>query len=137
MVKRFAVDPANPALAWQEAEDYVWFVGCEEWGALRFSRLINGEIPAQQLTLSGSVCCYLSEKTEPHGGLTIQWIVSWRENGRNKTRCFGRRRYGSITEAAHQANLFTAKKRAERTSSVLNLPNFTFDLSDLHAHFQD
>ena len=134
-------DPLSFKAAEKMAQDWRERIGSLEWGKLRFSLYLNDRITSAQLKMvHRGVRC---RKSKARGdSVHTQWIVQWKEFDahlglrRAKCKIFSIREFGTLGIAAHEASLFMAKTRARLMASELHLPNFTFDLSEIHAHMQ-
>ena len=131
-------DPISVKAAEKMALDWRERIGNLEWGKLRFSLYLNDRITSAQLKMvhRGVKC----RKVKARGSdIYSHWIVEWAEfdgkveRRRNYCKTFSVSQYGLLSFAAHEASLFAAKTRARLMASELHLPNFTFDLSEIHA----
>ncbi|WP_318491838.1 hypothetical protein [Photobacterium leiognathi] len=122
----FLIDTSNRALDWQIQK------GCTEWGAKRFELYGLGRITANALHgKTHSVRLREIKRTNVRGDEYIQSVnVDWKESdGHRQSKSFSIKKHGGLKEAYHFAGIEAAHRKAELTGGVLNLPDFTYDLS--------
>ncbi|MCY9861407.1 hypothetical protein OTK49_02600 [Vibrio coralliirubri] len=115
--------------AFDEAAYFVELNGVLEWGASRWALIKKGYLRRFSARSAG-----VSVKIRHHNYTTSEgqvieysaWCVAWREvsDEPEVTKHFSPNKYGDMDSAGVAAEYFAAKKRAERTCSVLMLPEF-------------
>ena len=115
--------------AFDYAYNFVEYNGIHEWGSKRWENIKNGGLYRfSSKTCGVSVNKRRSSYTTEFGQTIFYelWVVSWREKrGESESsKCFNEKKYGSCDKAHIAAEYFAATKRAERTLSELNLPQF-------------
>ncbi|ENY3127667.1 AP2 domain-containing protein [Vibrio cholerae] len=107
--------PLGAARQWQQK------TGIAEWGMARWNLITQRRLSQAK---GNGVYCFRGYTNSKDGQTRYyQWIVGWRiQGGKQKTKIFSVKRYGSEKKAQKMASLFAAQVRAMRSCSDLNLP---------------
>lgn len=121
-------DPLSAAVLWRDKR------GREIWGVNRWDLiLLHGSMAVRRLRspIFGVAVFPAVSKHKHHNIEYPVFVVSWRDyHGEKFNETFSPTRSGTLEQAEIDANHFAARKRAQLTGGVLNVPYFSCFLAN-------